>query len=72
MQLKNFRTIVSMRRASEILGVSRMAVCLAIKRGRLPAQMASGVWLIQEADVIEYRDNKQKSGRKRKAPKEEL
>jgi len=58
--------LVTVPEAAKLLNVTRAAVHKAIKRGRLPYLKLGGVFLIQRADLIQYRKSKSVGGRPKK------
>ena len=58
--------LVTVPEAAKLLNVTAAAVHKAIKRGRLPYLKLGGVFLIQRADLIQYRKSKSVGGRPKK------
>lgn len=55
---QNERKVVSITEAAKINNVTRQAIYVAIKQGKLKAQKEASRWTISLDDLNEYRDNK--------------
>lgn len=53
--MKDYYTITE---ASEYLGVTRQAVYVCIKNGRIKAEMMGGLWTIKDVDLMFWKENK--------------
>jgi len=52
--------LYSIPEAAEVKGVSRTAIALAVKEGRIPATRVGRAWVIRESDLEGYTPNKNK------------
>jgi excisionase family DNA binding protein len=59
-------TLVTTPQAARLLKITRWAIHKAIKRGRLPHIKVGGVFLIQRADLTNYKKSKSVGGRPKK------
>jgi excisionase family DNA binding protein len=58
--------LVTVAQAAKLLKISPAAIHKAIKRGRLPYLKIGGVFLVERADLIQYRKSKSVGGRPKK------
>lgn len=62
----NIQTLVTVQQAAKLLNITPAAIHKAIKRGRLPCLKLGRVFLIQRADLTQYRKTKSLGGRPKK------
>jgi excisionase family DNA binding protein len=63
----DIQNLVTVQQAAQLLNITPAAIHKAIKRGRLPYLKLGRVFVIQRADLIQYRQTKSVGGRPKKA-----
>jgi excisionase family DNA binding protein len=63
----DIQNLVTVQQAAQLLNITPAAVHKAIKRGRLPYLKLGRAFVIQRADLIQYRKTKSVGGRPKKA-----
>ena len=58
--------LVTVPQAAKLLKISPAAIHKAIKRGRLACLKIGGVFLVERADLMQYRKSKSVGGRPKK------
>jgi excisionase family DNA binding protein len=51
-------TELSVTQTADMMNITRQAVSLAIHNKRLPAKLVKNKWMINKADILEYKKNK--------------
>ena len=66
---RNLSDVLGLPEAAKFLGVSRQAIWLAIKEGRLKARKIGNTFIVHRETLTEYQSSKRPPGRPKKPPK---
>ena len=66
----DIQNLVTVQQAAKVLNITPAAIHKAIKRGRLPCLKLGRAFLIQRADLTQYRKTKSVGGRPKKQASE--